>query len=66
MSEKRASMIDSIGLLSRFALDTSLSLLLTSAKFASITNKAIGAAIDTYIRLLEEEMKPVKEKVSVE
>ncbi|RMF31393.1 MAG: hypothetical protein D6752_02260 [Candidatus Nitrosothermus koennekii] len=62
----KESILDTVGILSKVAINTGLSLTLTTAKMASITNKSIGAAIDTYIKLLEEEMKPVKEKVSIE
>lgn len=62
----KESILDTVGILSKVAINTGLSLTLTAAKMASITNKSIGAAIDTYIKLLEEEMKPVKEKVSIE
>ncbi len=47
-------------------VNTGLFLLLINAKMASMINKSIGNAIDTYIKLLEEELKPVKEKVSIE
>lgn len=62
----RENILDTVGILSKLAINTSLSLVLTTAKMASITNKSIGAAIDTCIKLVEDEMKPVKEKVSVE
>ncbi len=47
-------------------VNTGLFLLLINAKMASMINKSIGSAIDMYIKLLEEELKPVKEKVSIE
>ncbi len=62
----KENILDTVSVLSKLAINTSLSLVLTTAKMASITNKSIGAAIDTYIKLVEEEIKPVKEKVNVE
>jgi hypothetical protein len=62
----KESILDTVSILSKLAINTSLSLVLTTAKMASITNKSIGAAIDTYIKLVEEEIKPIKEKVSIE
>lgn len=62
----KENILDVIDVVSKLAINTSLSAVLTTAKIASIINKSIGAAIDTYIKLLEEEMKPVKEKVSIE
>ncbi len=61
----RESVLDTIGILSRLAIDTSLSVLLTTAKIVSIANKSIGASIDTFIKLMEEEVK-TREKVKVE
>lgn len=62
----KESILDTVSILSKLAINTRLSLVLTTAKMASITNKSIGAAIDMYIKLVEEETKPSKEKVSVE
>jgi hypothetical protein len=52
--------------IARNFVNMGLFLLLINAKMISMINKSIGSAIDTYIKLLEEELKPVKEKVSVE
>ncbi len=57
--------IDIVNIL-RSSINIGLFLLLINAKMANIINRSIGNAIDTYIKLLEEEIKPVKEKVSVE
>lgn len=50
----------------RLAIDTTLPLILLSIKILNATNKALGAALDTYIKILEDEMKSTKEKVKIE